>query len=129
MTSTGQSLTAAADLLRRKSYAEAAQMLRLILQIKPRDADALQLLGLAQKHLGQLDEAQQSMMASLAISPQQPHVLNNLGGIFLRKADYGNARQCFEKAIEFDSANKEALRNLALALRALGELEAAEKAA
>lgn len=123
------SLSAAAELLQRGSHADAEKLLQSVLLSRPRDADALQLLGLAQKHLGQLAEAERSMMASLAIQPAQPHVLNNLGGLFLRRSDYHSARQCFEKALEFNRANKAALRNLALALRALGELEAAEQAA
>lgn len=129
MTKERDALSAAAELLRRGSYAEAELLLRSILLSAPRDADALQLLGLAQKHLGQIEEAERSMIASLAVKPAQPHVLNNLGGLFLRRNDHRSARQCFEKSLEFNRANKEALRNLALALRALGELEAAEQAA
>ncbi|HET9230588.1 MAG TPA: tetratricopeptide repeat protein [Vitreimonas sp.] len=119
----------AADLLRRGSHAEAARLLQTLLKRQPRNPDALQLLGLAQKHLGQFDEAQRSMMASLALNQAQPHVLNNLGGLFLRRGQHHNARQCFQKALEFDPANKEALRNLALALRGLGNLKDAEQAA
>jgi tetratricopeptide (TPR) repeat protein len=129
VTADRDALTAAADLLRRRSYAEAARALQSILQGAPHNADALQLLGLAQKHLGNLESATQSMMASLAIEPAQPHVLTNLGGVFLRKHEHENARRCFEKALEFDRSNKEAWRNLALALRGLGELSAAEEAA
>lgn len=121
-------LATAADLLRRGSHVEAAQVLHALLQRQPRNADALQLLGLAQKHLGQSEQAQQSMMASLSINPAQPHVLNNLGGLFLRRGEHHNARQCFEKALMFGLANKEALRNLALARRGLGDLAGAEDA-
>jgi len=122
-------LAKAADLLRKKLPAEAAQLLQSILNRLPDNADALQLLGLAQKHLGQFEQAQQSMMASLAINPAQPNVLNNLGGLFLRRGEYHNARRCFEKTLVFSHENKEALRNLAIALRALGDLSGAEQAA
>lgn len=122
-------LTQAAALLRQRSYPEAARLLQLQLRDNPRDHDALQLLGLVQKNLGHLDQARDLMMASLAICPAQPHVLNNLGGVFLRRNEHHNARQCFEKALEFDRANADALRNLALALRGLGELEQAEHVA
>jgi Flp pilus assembly protein TadD len=119
----------AAELLRGGRHLEASRELQSVLVANPHDADALQLLGLAYKHLGQLDAARDAMVRSLALNPAQPHVLNNLGGVFLRRREFANAKRCFEEAAKDQHAKRDALGNLAIAERGLGDLEAAERAA
>ena len=78
----------------RGDLAGAEQACRTILELDGNQADALQFLGLIEETKGNLAEARELMEKSLAVYPNQPHVLNNLANLF---HDTGES----EKAIEF----------------------------
>ena len=69
------------------------------------------------------------MIASLAINHNQPHVLNNLGGVFYAKASLAMRVTASRRQSRSAPVTKQALRNLAIAFRGSGDLDRAENAA
>lgn len=62
-------------------FDEAIAAYNEVLDLIPRQPDALQLLGLIAKTRGQYDEAERLMRASLASNPRQPHVAGQLASL------------------------------------------------
>jgi len=86
-------------------------------------------LGLAWNAKGEFDKAKVEMLQSLAIRPNIPEVLNNLGTVQVKLGDKGAALGLFEKAVTLRPNYAVARYNLADALeqtnpkRALSEYE------
>jgi tetratricopeptide (TPR) repeat protein len=62
-------------------------------------AEAHHKLGLAWEGKGQHEQAKTEMLHSLAIRPNTPEILNNLGAVYVKLGDKANARASFEKAV------------------------------
>ena len=92
-------------------------------------AEAHHKLGLAWTGKGQHEQAKTEMLQSLAIRPNIPEVLNNLGTVYRKLGDKGNALASFEKAVTLRPNYAIARYNLAEAYeptnpkRALSEYE------
>lgn len=66
---------------------------------KLRLADAHHKLGLAWKGKGQHEKAKGELLQSLAVRPNNPEVLNNLGTVYGKLGEKANALASFEKAV------------------------------
>jgi tetratricopeptide (TPR) repeat protein len=92
-------------------------------------AEAHHKLGLAWEGKGQHEKAKTEMLQSLAIRPNSPEVLNNLGTVYSKLGDKANALASFEKAVTLRPNYAIARYNLAEAYeptnpkRALSEYE------
>lgn len=92
-------------------------------------AEAHHKLGLAWEAKGQFDKAQTEMLQSLALRPNIPEVLNNLGTVQAKLGDKAAGLSLFEKAVTLRPNYALARYNLAEALertnprRALSEYE------
>jgi tetratricopeptide (TPR) repeat protein len=92
-------------------------------------AEAHHKLGLAWEGKGEHEKAKAEMLQSLAIRPNTPEVLNNLGTVYLKLGDKVNALASFEKAVTLRPNYAIARFNLAEAYeptnpkRALSEYE------
>lgn len=85
-------------LLRQKKYSAAKQqLLRLKLQY-PQSARFFFLLGTAEYHLGEFHEAEDAFQRSLAINPNAPSTLYNLGILLLDLKRPASAIQYLEKS-------------------------------
>ena len=69
------------------------------LEVQPKDANAMQLLGLVSSALGDLPQAINLIQASLSINPNQPHVSNNLGICLKKAGQFAAAEKAFQQAI------------------------------
>ena len=105
-------------------------MYRDLLRAVPNDADVLQLLGavLAQKgdYMGAIDRLQ----ASLVLEPGQPAARQNLAQAWLARGlaqqndkQLENARESYEKALEFDPSLVDAMNNIGVILLNTGRWE------
>lgn len=56
-------------------------------------------LGVSWEAAGNLEKAKSELVASLALRPNSPEVVNNLGAVYLKLGDKKNALASFEKAI------------------------------
>jgi tetratricopeptide (TPR) repeat protein len=92
-------------------------------------AEAHHKLGLAWAGKGQYEKAKKEMLQSLAIRPNTPEILNNLGTVYRKLGDEANALASFEKAVTLRPNYAIARYNLAEAYeptnpkRALSEYE------
>jgi tetratricopeptide (TPR) repeat protein len=92
-------------------------------------AEAHHKLGLAWEGKGQYEQAKTEMLQSLAIRPNTPEILNNLGTVYRKLGDKANALASFEKAVTLRPNYAIARYNLAEAYestnpkRALSEYE------
>ncbi len=118
-----QAMTALdADLVR------AEDLLVQVLDAKPEDADALQLLGLVRRRQGRPAEAEDLYRRSLAERPNQPHVHHNLGNLCYAQGRFDEAIAEQREAVRLKANYPEAHLGLGRALSATGRLAAAEKA-
>ncbi|QDV42141.1 Magnesium-protoporphyrin O-methyltransferase [Stieleria neptunia] len=76
-----------------------------VLELDPKQTDALQLLGVIAAQLGNTSLAIERVNQSIAINPNQPGALNNLGNMLVREERYEEALDAFERAIHFDPDN------------------------
>lgn len=76
----------------------AERFFRQALELDPRNADALQLLGLVAKGRGDLAAAEALMRQSLGSNSRQPHVHHNLGNVLKGQGRFDEALTCYERA-------------------------------
>src|SRR5215469_8316235 len=62
-----------------------------ILENRPKDPDALQLMGLLRRGQGRMADAEDLYRRSLAERPEQPHVHHNLGNLLVSLQRYDEA--------------------------------------
>jgi tetratricopeptide (TPR) repeat protein len=89
---------------------------RRVLELDPRQADGLHLMGRLFDQRGLPDRAIESITAALALQPNSPEFHNSLGLVHGRQGNHAEAEQCFRKAIERRPQYPEALTNLGIAL-------------
>ncbi len=93
---------------------------RAVLQNCPAHADSLHHLGLLHLQRGRIQEAVFVIKKSLALRPDQPIALSNLGHCFSLMGENIQAREYCLAAIEIDASNDAAWNNLGNAHKALG---------
>jgi Flp pilus assembly protein TadD len=109
----------ARDLYQRTEY---KQSLKLLQSIASKDADALQLMGQDHYMLGEYKQATDDLDKALALGNPRPELYVWLGRAYGERAETSNplsaaghathARKMFEKAVELDPSNKEAVGDL-----------------
>lgn len=90
------------------------------------DANALQLLGLINSALGDIDTAIVNMKRSLSINSAQPNVFNNLGVCQKKKGLFFDAKDSFERAIDLKVDYLDPYKNLIRLLLDTGYYTAAK---
>lgn len=116
-----QTVAEAAALLGSGRTGQAAELLERVLASEPRNADALQLLGLAARRCGQQERAAGLFRESLRLQPGQPHVLNNLGNALLDLERAKEAIAAYREAARLKPDYGDALTNLGIALLQSGD--------
>lgn len=66
-------------------FEEAIGLYREALALQPDWSDALQAVGMAQMHLGRLDEALATMLRATELTPEDPFAFTNLSMIYVRQ--------------------------------------------
>ncbi|AJY07928.1 MULTISPECIES: tetratricopeptide repeat protein [Burkholderia] len=103
---------------------EAEALYRHILDIEPRHADALHLLGLIEHLRGRYHDASERIMAAIEIKPD-PLYYYNLGNVMDASNRPAAAAECFRVAIELQPDYVDAYNNLGNAQRLAGDALAA----
>ncbi len=91
------------------------------------DYDNLNWLGLAHYFLGDNAEAQRRWEAALAMDPERPDAVNNLGGIARRRGDTAGEIAAYQKALDLHPGDCHALNSLSLALAKQGRFDEADR--
>ena len=91
-----------ADLyVRNNRRVEAEQLVRRLVTIEPKNADALNYLGYLLADRGQqLDEAIRYVRRALDIEPNNPNYLDSLGWAYFRRGDYAEAEKYLAPAAQ-----------------------------
>lgn len=105
--------------------AEAEQLCQQILGIQPRNAEALQLLGLVARKAGQDAAAADLMRQAIGLNPGVAAFHFNLGHLLLDQHKPEDAAACFRQAIALKPDHVRAHFSLGRALQALDRLEEA----
>lgn len=101
-------------------HAEAAELVRRAVNLRPEDA-ALQLnLGNALKALGQIDDAIEQFRNALTLAPTFPMAHYNLGNAYASVGRHEDAADAFEKSLRLQPNDASSHNNLGNALHALG---------
>ncbi len=108
-------------------HEEARQALLALLEVDPRNPDALNLLGAILLEAGQLEAAAEHFRQALAIRPAYAAARNNLGNVHLQRNELKTAIDCYRQALQHDANYVEALTNLGGALNLAGRSDEAER--
>ena len=101
---------------------------RTLLRVQPRNADALQMLGLFLTQSGQQEQAVMPLERAVAIAPQVAAYRNNLGNALMAAARNREAAEQFRAAIGLDPSYVRAHLGMSLALLALRDSDGAHAA-
>lgn len=105
--------------------AQAAYYYRQVLDLQPRNPDALHLSGLVAWQKGEAAEAERLFRAAIAANSRIGPYYNNLGLLLTSLGRYAEAAEAFQQAIRLAPRDPEARLNLAQLKQQNGELAAA----
>ena len=91
-----------------------------------RDWRPLSLLGVAYQQVRRFDDAQAAWQSALAISPDQPEVLNNMAMALMGSGQMVEAEGLLRRAVAHPQASLQIRQNLALSLGLQGRTQEAE---
>jgi predicted TPR repeat methyltransferase len=106
----------------------AAELYRRVLVVRPKHADALHLLGVAERQLGNFSLAGDLIRSAIAVNPRVALYHSNLGQLYCVQKEAEKAVASCRRAIELDANLPEAYLNLGNALRQLKKFDEATKA-
>ena len=93
---------------------QAEKVCRQILQARPSDADAHNILGVVLNARGQTKEAIEALRKATTLQPKAASVFANLGEVLRQAGETDAAAESLETAIEIDPDNSQALNNLGI---------------
>jgi uncharacterized protein (TIGR02466 family) len=120
-------LQSAYQSLERGEFAAAASICRSILATNPSQASALQVLGIAQRRLGRLDEAEALMRRSIEIASANPEFRSNLGQLLAARGKLEQGIGELERALALDPRFRPAKIALAHLANQTGDHLSAER--
>jgi len=94
--------------------AQAERVCRQIIEARPQNPDAHNILGVALQAQGKVDEAVAELTCAVKLAPQAPALRANLGEVLRQAGKTDEAVKEFETAIKLDPNNAQALNNLGI---------------
>jgi tetratricopeptide (TPR) repeat protein len=110
-----------------KNDAKALAYFEEALSRKPTAIEPLAQIAMVKIAQGKSSEAQERVTKQLEASPNNPHLYNLLGQLWMQAKDTGQAETAFKKAIELDNSLLSAYINLAQVYHQTGKIEQAMK--
>jgi tetratricopeptide (TPR) repeat protein len=107
--------------------ADAASLLRGVLQAQPSCVPAIEILGEALAEAGQLDEAADALHLAM-MSGEKPDLLLIMGEVELKRKHVASARTAFRRLVELDFGNDRGWAALGLLAAAAGDIASAREA-
>lgn len=101
-------LQAASDCLQSGSHAEAEQYCLEALGLQPEHPEALNMLGLARRAMGDLDIADKAMVRAINAAPNRPEYYLNLGNLRRSRGNLQQAAQLYAFALDCEPKAYEA---------------------
>ncbi len=106
-------------MMNRRDYSGAVERLEEILQIEPKHAVALNILGDALCRLGRYHAAEMAFRRAIELQPTRSEALLNLGTVLRWRGEFYPSETALRRAIKQDRRNVEALVGLGHTLSAL----------
>lgn len=104
MATVAEALSIAVDFHRTGRLDDAATLYRRVLEVDPKNFNALHLLGLIERGAGRADRAVELIRAALDAAPLTPEVANNLGNALQAVKDDEAAARAYRRALIVDPA-------------------------
>ena len=95
-------------------FGQAERVCRQIIEARPGNADAHNILGVSLQAQGKAEEALAELQCAVKLAPQAPALRANLGEILRQSGKTDEAEKEFEAAIKLDPKNSQALNNLGI---------------
>lgn len=122
---TQQLLQVALNHQRAGHFQQAEQLYLQVLQQAPRNANALNLLGLLYLQTYRYTKALPLAERVVALNPKVPEFAFNLGNVYLRMTRWKDAQVCFENAMRLRAQYPEAANHLGVVYKEQGALDRA----
>jgi Flp pilus assembly protein TadD len=110
-----------------KEYGRALETCEEALKLNPDNRDTRNLVGIALRRMGRVDEAIVAYREILDETPEAPRILYNLGIALAKDGDLASARAAYERALSLKPNFAEARNNLGDVFLRLGDREAGER--
>lgn len=104
----------AAKLYGEGKYGQSERICRQVLEARPENADAHNILGATLQALGRNDAAAEQLRIAVKLAPGSANLHANLGEILRQGGQRGEATAELNKALELDPGNAQALNNLGI---------------
>ncbi len=104
----------AMGLLEDEAYEEGIALLLEVTESAPHSSAAHIDLGIAYRHLDELEKAEASLQKALELNPRHPAALNEMGIVYRRTGRFDRARKSYEAALDVYPRFHFARRNLAI---------------
>jgi protein O-GlcNAc transferase len=127
MTTLPESLQLAVQHYQAKRFTQAEQVYRQIIEVNPRQAEALYGLGMLAQQQKEYQNAESFFQATLQLQPEIAAVHNSLGYSLQQQGKLEDAIACYQKALEILPDCIEVQANLGNALHLQGKLSSQEK--
>jgi protein O-GlcNAc transferase len=127
MTSIPEALQTGLEHHRAGRLLQAEQMYRRVLQIHPRHAGAVHLLGLIAFQAGKLDVAEYMLQEAVKIDAFHAPYSADLGEVYRALGKSGEAIAAYRKALELNPETADSHNNLGTLLQAAGKLDEASE--
>ncbi|MCW8914715.1 MAG: tetratricopeptide repeat protein [Magnetovibrio sp.] len=123
MVGIGQNLNAAVQHHQAGRILEAEKLYRQVLQVDPKQPDALYLLGLIALQSGHHNQSLELLTQAISITPERFEAHNALGQAYAALQDFERSFDAFRKAVELQSDYIEAHFNLGNVYNECGQYE------
>ncbi len=128
MASVVELLQAAREQHRRGQWPQADALYQQVLDVEPRQVEALRMRGLIAHKLGRPELALRYLRQSLEVDPAQAMVYNILGEVFRGNRQFDVAQKCYDEALRLQPSLAAAHYNLGLMCEMQQRFEDAERA-
>lgn len=119
-------LTAGVRAYREGRYQEAEEAFTKVLAERPREAEALHLLGLIEYRTGRLEQAADHLVAASMVDGEDPAIHTNLAAVLNLCGRGAEAEAASRHVLELRPDNAEAYNNLAVAMELQDRIDDAE---
>ncbi|MEH1809505.1 tetratricopeptide repeat protein [Nostoc sp.] len=127
MTTIPDALQLASQYHQTKRFAQAEEIYRQIIDVDPKQSEALYGLGLLAQQRGQYQNAEQFFQAALQLQPEVGAIYNSLGFTLQQQGKLEEAIACYEKALEILPESIEVQINISNILHIQGKLSPEEQ--
>ena len=112
--SPAKAIEMAGTLFQQGKFGQAEKVCRQIIEARPSNADAQNILGVTLNALGKGKEAIETLKRAVKLAPEAASIHANLGEVLRQNGELDEAAEALERAVELDPDNAQALNNLGI---------------